>query len=313
VSKTVTRVDTSLSGLSIVEISMAGMNARLDGEMGTEYLTPVSRAVLTDALGDAITLMRADHQYFVEENGRTVIKKMKMSVVVRSYELYAPEDVDGVTVTEDMVGSRKGEGTVLETVTFGANGYSAYSDRIPGNIMPEGILDAQTFIYNSLAMQILWDVGNADGAYSTIGANTIYWKIGALQNTEVTMTYYAYLTGSVEGTRETGEYALSKGTAVVYDGWTGNACWQTVEIPSVSWTQSTEKNGVYGDYFYVDGVRQKPYRLFEYDGHYYFVNDGDRIAKNVAQYIFPHSLDGVTLPTGLPSPRDCTILIPRAG
>ena len=45
------------------------------------------------------------------------------------------------------------------------------------------------------------------------------------------------------------------------------------------------KNGPDGDYFYKDNVRQKAYQLVEYEGDYYFINDGNKLAKNGTLYL----------------------------
>ncbi len=40
------------------------------------------------------------------------------------------------------------------------------------------------------------------------------------------------------------------------------------------------KNGVVGDYFYLNGALQKAYQLVEFEGNYYFINDANKVAKN---------------------------------
>jgi hypothetical protein len=40
------------------------------------------------------------------------------------------------------------------------------------------------------------------------------------------------------------------------------------------------KNGPDGDYFYKDGVKQKAYQLVEFEGDYYFINDGHYSASS---------------------------------
>lgn len=44
-------------------------------------------------------------------------------------------------------------------------------------------------------------------------------------------------------------------------------------------------NGVYKDIFYLNGVQQHAYQLVQYDGNYYFVSDGNKIAKNTSIYL----------------------------
>ena len=45
------------------------------------------------------------------------------------------------------------------------------------------------------------------------------------------------------------------------------------------------KNGIYGDYYYVNGVLQKAWKLIKVDGDYYFINDYDKLAKNKTLYL----------------------------
>ena len=46
------------------------------------------------------------------------------------------------------------------------------------------------------------------------------------------------------------------------------------------------KDGVQDDgYLYIDGVKQLKYQLIEFNGDYYFINDGDKYAKNARLYL----------------------------
>ena len=45
------------------------------------------------------------------------------------------------------------------------------------------------------------------------------------------------------------------------------------------------KNGVIGDYFYLNNVKQKAYQLINYEGNYYFIDKYDKIAKNTTVYL----------------------------
>ena len=61
---------------------------------------------------------------------------------------------------------------------------------------------------------------------------------------------------------------------------------------------ATLLNGAYEDYFYLNGARQKRYQLVEYNGDFYFVNDGDKIAKNVKLYLSEKFISGKTFADG---------------
>ena len=59
------------------------------------------------------------------------------------------------------------------------------------------------------------------------------------------------------------------------------------------------KNGPQEDgYFYINGVKQSCYQLVEYEGHYYFINDGHRIAKNAKIYLSGKFIEGTDLVSG---------------
>ena len=59
------------------------------------------------------------------------------------------------------------------------------------------------------------------------------------------------------------------------------------------------KNGPQADgYFYIDNVRQNEYQLVEYEGDYYFINDGHKIAKNVNLYLRDSFVAGTDLAPG---------------
>jgi hypothetical protein len=45
------------------------------------------------------------------------------------------------------------------------------------------------------------------------------------------------------------------------------------------------KNGVVGDYLYINDVKQTRYKLVEFEGDFYFINDGDKVAKNIKLYL----------------------------
>ncbi len=56
--------------------------------------------------------------------------------------------------------------------------------------------------------------------------------------------------------------------------------------------------GVYDDYFYKDGVMQRAYQLVEFEGNYYFINNGNKIAKNTRIYLGQTFVEGTSLTVG---------------
>ena len=59
------------------------------------------------------------------------------------------------------------------------------------------------------------------------------------------------------------------------------------------------KNGPQEDgYFYLNDVQQKAYQLIEFEGNYYFINDGNKYAANKRIYLSTRFVDGTGLPVG---------------
>ena len=51
-------------------------------------------------------------------------------------------------------------------------------------------------------------------------------------------------------------------------------------------------------YFYENGVKLKAYQLVRYQGDYYFINDGNKIAKNMRIYLSQRFVEGTDLAVG---------------
>ena len=56
--------------------------------------------------------------------------------------------------------------------------------------------------------------------------------------------------------------------------------------------------GIYNDYFWLDGVKQKCYQLVKFEGNYYFINDGHKIVKDKSITLSAKFLEGTGLPAG---------------
>ena len=233
INKTVIGSDFASSGIAQIELSVSGMAVKLD----RGSLPAMTDAVLLDVLSGSFRLMMGDSAYDVASNSTTATKARETSIAVLAYKLYTREDVDGVSVTDDMIGTRKGDPEVVETITFNQSGTEAYSDRLEGNVLREGIICAQNFFYNTLKTGAFRDT-DGDGENDTVlEANTLYWNIGSLYDTELTLTYYVYLNGSMEGTRETGDYTVGQEIGLNYMNWMGKKCQVTAEAPSLFWNK----------------------------------------------------------------------------
>ena len=58
------------------------------------------------------------------------------------------------------------------------------------------------------------------------------------------------------------------------------------------------KNGVIGDHLYINDVMQTCYKLVEYNGDFYFITDGHKIARNTTVYLNAAKVTGKTFPNG---------------
>ena len=59
--------------------------------------------------------------------------------------------------------------------------------------------------------------------------------------------------------------------------------------------------GIYNDHYYLNGNQQKAYRLIQHtNGDYYFIGDGNKIAKNCILYLANRFVEGIAYPDGTP-------------
>ena len=59
------------------------------------------------------------------------------------------------------------------------------------------------------------------------------------------------------------------------------------------------KNGPEADgYFYLKNVKQTAYQLIEFEGYYYFINDGNKYAADTTVYLTQQFVEGTDLPVG---------------
>ena len=161
-------------------------------------------AVVTDEIGSAYTLQKTTSQGF---DTTPVIE-------VKSYEL-------------DENGSRTGEPTVIETVTFGNNGTTATSS-VKGQLTVDnnGSFDAQYFSYDVSG----WGDNKTE---------TFTWNIGDINDTEIVLSYYVYLKGSMEGDRGDGIYPTNESAVLDYVNYLGHDAKRTFDRPVLPWGAAT--------------------------------------------------------------------------
>lgn len=110
-------------------------------------------AYYEDTMGDDYELQLADMTY---GSGSTPYKQkieVKRYITVKASDVGKKISINNVPtiITEEHIGMRTGEYTVLETVTFSSDGTQAYSDKIGAdiNILVDGIINAKYFKYNT--------------------------------------------------------------------------------------------------------------------------------------------------------------------
>lgn len=172
--------------------------------IGSSLRKAGTEAVVTDEIGSAYTLQKSTSEGF---DTTPVIE-------VKSYEL-------------DENGRRTGEPTILETVTFGNNGTTATSS-VKGQLTVDnnGSFDAQYFSY---------DVSGT-GENKT---ETFTWNIGDINDTEIVLSYYVYLKGSMEGDRGDGIYPTNESAVLDYVNYLGHDAQITFERPVLPWGAAT--------------------------------------------------------------------------
>lgn len=211
-------------------VAEAATNAYFVDTMGADYDIQLASFV-QNSKGDTINL----------NNGNP------LQFTVSSYDLYKASEVgttvDGVTVTLDMVGTRKpgaSHKTNLETLTFSADGTSATSDKKTGECIVGDLIVAKTFIYNMSATETV----TLDNGYQ-LPPETFYWTIGTLSNNEVALSYYVYLTGALEGTRDAGTYPTNESAVLHYVNWVGDDAEKETITPRFSWKAASVSYAFY--------------------------------------------------------------------
>ena len=183
-------------------------------------------AVFTDKLGEAYDLRLTPIQ--TTDNG-TVVNPV---ITVSTYELYKKSEVgttvNGVTVTADMVGTRKSNTPkVQETVTFNPAGTEAYSDKSGStNILTDNKINAKLFTYD-------------------LTTETFSWNVGDITEDEQVLTYYVYLTGSMEGTRGAGSYPTNESAVLNYKNWLDHDAHKDTVSPVMPWKSANVSYAFY--------------------------------------------------------------------
>ena len=206
--------------------------------IGNEIAYAATNARFVDTMGDNYDLRMASSTYTLSDGTTDTITP---EITVRAYDIFTA--ADGVAASE--IGKRKGTSTVLEKVTFNEGGTEAYSDKKSGNILVDGVICANTFWYNTTGSAVSIDT-NGDGTNDyNLAPETFYWKMGTINQTELALSYYVYLTGSMEGTREAGSYPTNESATLYYTNWLGNEAKKDTVSPVLAWKSANVSYAFY--------------------------------------------------------------------
>ncbi len=194
-----------------------------------------SSAYFTDTMGPQFKLQTAAS--VTKGDGTVVTLNKAPQITVSTYDLYTRAEYESGIIGLDMVGTRKSSTpTVLETVTFNAAGTEAYSS-VKGagtNILADGVIAASSFWYNLSSTQTK-TITLADGSSYELAPETFYWNIGDITEKEISLSYYVYLEGSMEGELAEGSYPTNTAAVLYYQNWLDNSAHKDTVSPVVPW------------------------------------------------------------------------------
>lgn len=224
-------------------------------DIGSDIAYAATNAYFVDTMGANYNLQLENTVTRYNEDG-TVDEVITLSespqIVVQEYDIYTRADYEAGTITEDRIGDRKTDdagnyiSTVKETVTFNESGTEAYSNGdTTNNILIDGVICADTFWYNTTGNAVLIDVDGDQTAEYSLAPETFYWKIGTVTNKEIALSYYVYLTGSMEGERAAGSYPTNESAVLYYKNWLGHDAHKDTVSPVLAWESANVSYAFY--------------------------------------------------------------------
>lgn len=220
-------------------ILYAATNAYFLDTMGKDYDLQMGKLTYTDFDG-------------------TTKKTITPVIEVRNYTSYTRHDAMVGNCDMSQVGTRVKNSSgneiyqLIEKVTFNTAGTAAFSNVLGSstNILKDGVICANTFWYNTTSSTVKIDANGDGTAEYDLPAETFYWKLGTIASTEMTLSYYVYLTNcGVKSSNETGVpagvYDTNESATLHYINYLGNTCFQNVPTPRLPWRQATVGYGFY--------------------------------------------------------------------
>ena len=214
-----------------------------------EIFYAATDAYFVDTMGAYYDIQLGTHNYEVVVGTAKETRTIAPVIQFKSYSIYTRQDFMNGLCVETQIGTRKTDSngnyiyTLMEEVTFNAAGTEAYSNVLgSGNILIDGVIRANTFYYNTTSAEVTITEGTKT---ITIPAESFHWKLGTISTTELCLSYYVYLTDSLEGDRPAGIYDTNEHAKLFYTNYLGNACSQEVPTPKLPWQQATVGYGFY--------------------------------------------------------------------
>lgn len=197
-----------------------------------------TEAYFVDRMGSEYDIQLASTY---EKNGQEFTLDPAPKIEVKTYTLYTNADLTNGVITDiNDVGTRRPDvdPDLLETVTFNDDGTEAYSNEIGSgttNILVDGVIKAKTFFYNTTSSAVMIDPDGDGTADYSLAPETFYWKIGIIAEKEFALTYYVYLTGTMEGTRDPGAYPTNTSAILYYINYLGHEASKETVSPVLPW------------------------------------------------------------------------------
>ena len=214
-----------------------------------EIFYAATDAYFVDTMGAYYDIQLGTHNYEVVVGTAKETRTITPVIQFKSYSIYTRQDFMNGLCVETQIGTRKTDSngnyiyTLMEEVTFNEAGTEAYSNVLgSGNILSGGVICASTFYYNTTSAEVTITEGTKT---ITIPAESFHWKLGTISTTELCLSYYVYLTDSLEGKRPAGIYDTNEHAELFYTNYLGNACSQEVPTPKLPWQQATVGYGFY--------------------------------------------------------------------
>ena len=214
--------------------------------IGQEINYAATDAYFVDTMGKQFDLQMSRVDYrFLNSEGRFENRSILPEIKFTLYGLYTHADVEAGIIPHDKIGTRNGMSTVVETVTFNADGTEAYSSIFGGNIMQNGVIYARHFWYNTNDYSVMID-SDLDGTEDYLLANeSFYWDMGTINQHDMVLSYYVYLDGSMEGELEPGTYNTNQSAILYYTNWLGNDAYRETVSPQIPWQAASVRYAFY--------------------------------------------------------------------